>query len=364
MGVIALIFSQNAKTSFLLLYFSRMDSNYLEMKDLEEDTVLVSKSSLYKLHQDQLYNNQTNEMNINQLVSALGGIDNILSHYLSPKNDIQLSQTQLDSINNVINKQRQVTSLSCTHIFSFNKTNTFLFRVFSSQVAHTLTKFIQHTTIGIVMMIITSILMLWMGIVAVFDIFLQTNPQWTSSFICLMICILLAMMYIFAYLLTANIKAIKLTMKSFLFWAKLLAALKFVVVWLSLYWWFGDFMIPQGVTRSMFIAVQSCCCVVLILIIIGSCMIDAIYMKRKMKIFWNILLCLVWTAWTLEQVFYPPVQDTSIIIIRNDISISMLSMKVDSMKFLAIFFWQQAVYLILYPHKCVNIRISPHYRWD
>ena len=43
-----------------------------------------------------------NEAHIYQLVMILGGIDDILSHYLSPENNINLSQMQISQIKQII----------------------------------------------------------------------------------------------------------------------------------------------------------------------------------------------------------------------------------------------------------------------
>ena len=65
--------------------------DYVEMSDANSEANEISKSSLYHIHQSQMCNDPSNVNNTNQLVLALGGIDKILSPYLSPENNINLS---------------------------------------------------------------------------------------------------------------------------------------------------------------------------------------------------------------------------------------------------------------------------------
>ena len=344
-----------------------MDSDYVEMKGFEDDSQLISKSLLYKLHHQQICNNQTNEINQNQLIVALGGIDNILSHYLSPENHIELSQTQLNSINNILNapSSDMESNTSYSSILSFNKKDTMLHKILDPLSAQILTNFIQHGRTVSVLVFGAIVLFLWMSITGFLDLFMHQNPKWTLCFVYLLIySFIVMMMYAVIYLLTANIEGVKLEMSRFLFWFKVTSTLKFIITWLMLYWYFGIFKPHHGVSKLMFIVVQLSCCIVLFLLVVALCIIDSIYMSRRMKILWNIILCLLWTTMTLRHIFYPPIHDTSIIEIGNGLSISILSLEMDTLKVLAIFFWKQAIYLMLNPNKCVNIRKSPYFSWN
>ena len=340
-----------------------MDSNYVEMQDLEhDDDDLVSKSSLYNLHQQQLHQDLTNDINRDQIILALGGIDNILSHYLDPQNNIKLSQIQLNTINNIINKKQS--AVPDSSIFSFNKSNTILHQIFHSLTAQRISHIIQHKITLTIFVIWMLVLFFWLFTIEFLDIVLKTNPNFHFFFIYLLISCIIFIIYAVLYILTANIKAIKLSMRSFLFWLKTFSSLQFLTTWFMLYWYLPIFVPHNGVTKSMFILVQSCCGVVLLLLVLGLCIIDSLYMSRRIKILWNIFLCIVWTALTLRHIFYPLKNDRSIIEIGNHLSISLLSLNGDALKVLAIFFWKQAIYLIVNPNKCVNIRQSTYFKWE
>ena len=160
-------------------------------------------------------------------------------------------------------------------------------------------------------------------------------------------------------------------MKTFLFWFKMLSAVKLVIAGFLLHWYYkisiALLLLPENLVKnSIFILVQSFSYVVVLLLVVGLCIIDGIYMDRRIKIILNILLCLFWTGLTLSSIFYPIKHDTSIIKVNDsyNLSISVLSIYIDSLKVLAVFFWKQAIYLILNPNKCVNIRKSPFFKWE
>ena len=61
----------------------------------------INISNLFDIHQQQLLNNINNEQNTMELLKVLGGIDNVLTHYLSCNNNNLLNQSQLQQINSL-----------------------------------------------------------------------------------------------------------------------------------------------------------------------------------------------------------------------------------------------------------------------
>ena len=93
----------------------------LEMHmDMSEKNV-ITKSDLLQTHQHQLQNDTSLDLHTSQIIKLFGGIDQIMTDYLS--NHIQLSQSQLHKIQQILDQVQstQVTTL-INFIFSFAKT--------------------------------------------------------------------------------------------------------------------------------------------------------------------------------------------------------------------------------------------------
>eukprot|EP01084_Bolivina_argentea_P118672 210509_1 len=84
------------------------------------NTNKITKQQLYQLHTEQLSNGQSNDDNTLELINILGGIDNILKHYLSNKDDSNINREQINEIHKIItsktNDERAIIPL--THLTS------------------------------------------------------------------------------------------------------------------------------------------------------------------------------------------------------------------------------------------------------
>eukprot|EP01084_Bolivina_argentea_P050164 92243_1 len=78
----------------------------------------ISKQYVNIIHQQQLQNGETNEDKTLQLVSALGGIDNILSEYLS-NSSINIQSNTLVEINQIIATPTQFLLQNRVHTNSY-----------------------------------------------------------------------------------------------------------------------------------------------------------------------------------------------------------------------------------------------------
>eukprot|EP01084_Bolivina_argentea_P007861 14758_1 len=77
------------------------------------ETVVVTKQEVYELHHQIMQNGDNNEQDQINLISALGGIDHVLVHFLSENNNC-LCQKQLNQIN-------QILSTSTVPVIKMNK---------------------------------------------------------------------------------------------------------------------------------------------------------------------------------------------------------------------------------------------------
>ena len=204
--------------------FFVMDTDYVQLTHLNSG--FVSRSDLFKIHQNLLSEGRSNELNTDQLVLALGGIDKILSKYLSIENNIDLSQKELNKIESIITNESTVSKDDNNNaILIFDSGNTFIRYLFPSAIANKITKFVYHK-ITLYLLIIIS---LFLSICSLFVYNSHSKlmkPTWLvigtiySSFMSIYLILLIS---------TMNAKAFKLSCKKFIFWFKIVAAVKWTI---------------------------------------------------------------------------------------------------------------------------------------
>ena len=322
-----------------------MSTEYVQLLDFDtqKGKTEISKASLYNIHQIQLSNDQTNEPQIHQLVKILGGIDDILSHYLSPENNINLSQMQINQINQIIsNPSNKSAEIGCGNnvILEFQSTNTFLHKLFNVQLATKIINYISNKFLVAVMSIISIILFVSIP-------FVENWNLWNTFHTIGSIWALILLLWLTPGLLSINIAALKLSMKQFIFWFKIGAATQYTAASIALYqinWGrlYGDLW--------------------LFILIVAYCAMDGFYLKRRSKVIWSLIFALVWSIYTIHEILRRTSHPV-FIQVTNDWSISMELVREDAMKVLSIFMWKQAAFLILKPNKCVNIQLSPYLKW-
>ena len=78
----------------------------------------ITESHVYNIHQQQLSDGFNNKENTQQLIEILGGIDQILTDYISPNNTMTLQQDQLEQIYEIITNKSDYKS---TYKFEHNQ---------------------------------------------------------------------------------------------------------------------------------------------------------------------------------------------------------------------------------------------------
>ena len=73
---------------------------HIELSSIDSNDVGIKRFQISQIHQKQLNNNYANIHNTSKLIKTLGGIDQILSDYLSSKNDMILTSNQCLQSNN------------------------------------------------------------------------------------------------------------------------------------------------------------------------------------------------------------------------------------------------------------------------
>ena len=343
-----------------------MSVDYVELKDLDDSEPMpeIKQSSLFHIHETQLSQDRYNDINTNQLVTTLGGIDAILSHYLSSQCTIQLSQLQLQNIQTIITSERNNDSNIIAEkapLYTFKKSKTLIQQIANDSITDTLHNFVYSKTAACILATIGCILVPYWIYVS-----LIANPNDDNfNYIRLGLDIgrllfeIIMLFWAIMIILTVNMDVFILSIKQFLFWFKLFQCIGFCITqWIII----GYFKIwtytTLGTVAQIFFAIALFCFVMII------CALDAFHAPRKLKIFLSLMFALLWTVATLETMMNPGREDLTKITVFKYWTFSVYSMYFYSQKILSVFFWKQTIFLIMYPNKCVNIRTTPYYKWE
>eukprot|EP01084_Bolivina_argentea_P155399 270802_1 len=334
-------------------HYHMLEIPYANIGDVPDK---VTKSSLSSIHKTKTYNDTKNDHNTIKLVNILGGIDKILSEYLSSQHQIDLTQMQLDEIHEVITSNEYVNGTKSI-VYTFKTNNTFIHHIFEEQAAMKIINFIHSK--------ITIACLLCMGVVFwIWDNIDASGFAWNASyFIYQIFTAIIATTWLIFFLLTSNIAAFLLSCKSFLVWFKILTSLKLSVIYLVLLRYFkvwGE-IDASNISFAGSIVAQ----LDIVLFVMVCCVIDSICMSRKLKISFVIVNTLYWTSNTIFTLFSPaPNIAHAHIIITKDIYISLWELLRSSVQLLTIFFWRQTIALIRKPRRCINIKSSPIMKWE
>ena len=331
----------------------RMSAPYVELRDQVSASDGISKESLYNIHQSQLSNQQTNEAHTHQLVMVLGGIDNILSHYLAPESNIDLFQIQISQINDILaNSNNHVAAAETdneneTKTLEFNSSNTFLHKFLRPESVQKMI----HIVSSQLSIAIISMMTIMLCALAAIAHFLRNHDIIESARLVYWIIMTL---WGLPVLLTMNIKAFRLSIKQFIFWFKIGAGVQYSV---SLFLEYDqlDWKSVKGCSR-----VYEILC--MFLVILAFCTMDGFHVRRRTKIIFSIVIATVVTIGTIDELSRSSMNPGWIQITSNW-SISLKSVRLDAMKVLSIFTWRQVLLLMLKSNKCVNIQKSPYLKW-
>lgn len=173
----------------------------------------------------------------------------------------------------------------------------------------------------------------------------------------------LIMIWYIAILLSVNIKIFKSALRAFLFWFKVLSAIKANILEFALIYGYQIYGDDVGYSPLQ-IVYDIIGLINWTLLIMIFCVIDGIYIKRKWKILWSCLVSLYITYLAIYRTLKAPVIDTSVIEIASNLSFSLYHSYVSDLRVLALFLWKQTVLLILKPGKSINIKRSPFIKWE
>ena len=166
------------------------------------------------------------------------------------------------------------------------------------------------------------------------------------------------LIYLILFMLTINRKIFNKSIRHFVFWFKIFAAIQGVVCYLIL-----RFTVIRT-SHSVFLVSNIVYCAVVILAITMYSAIDGFYVSRKFKIFMGLTTSIFFTISAIDVSFEAVrIEQEAIVSISHEARFSIASLWASSVRVLCIFLWKQTILLIIKKDKCINIRHSPYIKW-
>lgn len=318
----------------------------------------MNVTSLTKLHSELLENGATCNDYKDELIDILGGIDNILSHYISNQQDnFSLTQQQITQIGKILSENVEDPQPMLRTDLFLKKHDDWIHYFFQSETAAKITKTIWNKwVIGI---ILVFIVLVFIGSFA--------NTFTPSTFdqprkIIEIILIIIITIYAILLILAVNRFVFKKITRSFEFGFKTFYAIRLAVSY-HLYTWQ-----IQGDQETNFLNVIHLLFVTIAIVlpVIVVSLFDGYNIKISNKMVFGISFSLFYTLqafiWTFN--FVDPGNEASIDITSNGfVKYPVIAMMGSSTRIIAIFFWKQTLWSIRRRDRCINIRVSPYLHW-
>ena len=153
-------------------------------------------------------------------------------------------------------------------------------------------------------------------------------------------------------LLTINISAIRLSMRSFMFWFKMYLVIKGTVCWCLLIFEFDHK--PESTQLSL---------VNMFMLVFIMSVVDGILESKKVNICLSTIIFIYFSIIAYVHMRKRPMQDNTMLSIFGIYTTSIYDQMLDSEYTLCIFMFKQTVAQMLRNNKCVNIVQRPYIKW-
>eukprot|EP01083_Nonionella_stella_P068300 181260_1 len=341
----------------------------------------INKETVFEIHEQQLMNGEDNVDNTSNLVHILGGIDCILRDYLTKPNLILSTQqlhhiTQTLTTPNEYQQQHKPTSLTMVtdvthttqhnnsnpppiehthlhHMYTFDVNNTFLHLLCGQTTAKRIKKALRNiyiqTAICLNLLIYFALDFIFPGFIAPIFGIAVTCGLWIPYGIC--------------WVLSSNRKAFYLILKSFEFWYKSVYSVIFGVL-IVIYLW--RLNASRGALSSkLYLALNALIRLIWVPILtVGVSTFDAVKVSKKWKCMFSICIALISTFDAVVYQFVENTDDDYVIDIESTgHSVSFQSMLASASRGLSIFFWKQAIFVLLRTRKAITIHNTPVIQW-
>eukprot|EP01083_Nonionella_stella_P141775 437469_1 len=331
-----------------------------------DDIIIIDTNYVSELHSD-LINTGKSCGDERQLVQVLGGIDEILQHYLQQQ---LLNPTQLQSIHSILtaNTTNACTTVNAMESLSvdmdgvdhhlpifgtivLNTKNTFLHQLCSAHQAEQILNILYHK-LTVSSVVIT---LLYHNICVAIEYF-STIPWFDSVgyLVSELMADVIAVSYIICIMLSVNKTAIKFTLSTFEFWLKFLTA---IVLGTCTYLY--DALDPD-VSVLQKLVHRACFTEVWVAVTLYSVM-DGLNIKPGIKAILAIGFACYISVFALYYTLFE--QTDQMITLWDGCAISLLHMIASTNRILSIFLWRQAILFIWKKDKATIISTWIDIKW-
>eukprot|EP01083_Nonionella_stella_P127635 386612_1 len=335
-------------------------------------TMCLTKESVFEQHQEQLRQGFSNDESMNEIVTILGGIDQILSNYLQDKS-INLEEMTLQELQTIITDQdtRRATTIipkrSPTYIVEkkdigniqnldvqlpLETQNNFLFASLSLTHYHHAMNFI-HSKFSKASVIITF---------AIWFVLVATKITLLWSIYIIVISIIFWVPYCILYILSANKTAFRYVFHSFDFWIKFVYLFIWGVCELS-----HRFILQKNNYNSTAEHVLSIFAYFFFdTVCIFAMVIISSFDGFPSKQIWTIMLpgCIsvVTIVYSIYYQFQRATGDDSMVSITDDLQFSLRGIMANAQRVIGIFYAKQT-YFAWKGKRATSINIKPTLQW-
>eukprot|EP01084_Bolivina_argentea_P268571 456218_1 len=366
-----------------------MDSkvSYLHDQEMNVINTEITQASVKKILSEQLLHGDSNNYSIQEeIVSVLGGINNILNDYLSESNaNFSLNQTQIQNLHQLISTSRQykqknkvlllhkikkidesknehqtdITEISDNWYYELNQKDTYLTMFFGQPKGDKIANILHGKMIKIILILSLIIIVPIM--------LLYGRVEWISAVVWILWYCTLLIPYCTFWLLSVNSYAFKLLTSQFEFWLKIVYVFNFQVFRM---WSRIEFSVEKPEYQSLFIFREIIAAIAAILATIVMSSFDAININIKWKIILSTMTAVMFSYLAMSVQFKSlqliEYSNNSDIYLTSNIKFSLRSFEASAGRILAIFFWKQAVLTFIRSktNKCTLIKYTPYIIWN
>eukprot|EP01084_Bolivina_argentea_P118786 210692_1 len=314
------------------------------------NTGIININDVRHNHQCLMDNGKSIDNRMVDLINVFGGIDDVLQHYLSSQSNVNLSQIQLQQINDILlspitTKYDAKNSMYTLHA-SMN--NTIIHSVLNNNRARQIINFLFGR-------ICTGFITLTIVFMTIFGVWHVVSSA--VNIICWLFTVILGV-YALLILLSLNRNITKQIITTFEFWFKLYSCIKYYVCYMIVvvYW-----KIPVvGIILYHIVAL------VWLLLIIDYSLVDALniqfYFKATFMVVGSIGMTVYAFIWTFRII--PDMPPISITIFNHEIDFDIVSIGASALRVLSIFMWKQTIASMWKKTKSTSIKQSPNIIWS
>ena len=329
-----------------------VDSPLLEEVDYTEKEIIDAEYILNR--HSRLLSEGLDEDTAKKILFALGGADGILKFYLENK---FLETDKLETIHSIlwvsqINADNGTDETVTTGSIELHPKNTFIHQIFEYETAEKIINFLYHRYVAI----FVFICILYHSInVAIEYIWASTDNAYFSSLayhIPIVTIDTISITYFIAIILSINIKAFILSIKTFEYWFKFWYSIQLLIstIVYIVYTKYNNWYLMYRIIG---------CCQVIVVTVLYSLM-DGINISSRMKGGFGIAFALYISVFAI---YYTIVETSDFDINFMGSDVSLLDIVASTNRILSIFLWKQAILYIWKKNKATIINMDVDIKW-